>query len=365
MPSKKTKVKVMKQNVGVDISKDKFQVVFYRLDQTGRKYIKGRRTFNNTLAGFTEFMKWIEKHRIADLEVRITLEATGIYHENLVHFLDDNGYYVSVILANQGKAYAKSLNIKTKTDQVDAQMLGQMGIERNLSQWHRISGNLRILKQLTRERVNLLNEKVALDNKLHALDHSFEPNKAVVKRMKQRRKMIKKQITLVEKEIEQTVQEDHVLKTRIDKVCQVKGLALITVATVVAETNGFALFNSRGQLVSYAGYDIVERQSGSSIKGKTRISKKGNSFIRSALYFPAISLVEHEPQFKQLFDRILERTGIKMKAYVAVQRKALILIYTLFKNDLEYDPNFQNQPKETEKTVVQSSRQDTMTACAG
>lgn len=365
MPAKKTKVKVMKQNVGADISKDKFQVVFYRLDQNGRKYIKGRRTFNNTLSGFTEFMKWIEKHRIADLEVRITLEATGVYHENLVHFLDDNGYYVSVILANQGKAYAKSLNLKTKTDQVDAQMLGQMGIERDLSQWQRISGNLRILKQLTRDRVNLVQEKVALSNKLHALDHSFEPNKGVIKRMKQRLKLIKKQIKLVEKEIEQTIEQDEVLKTRIGKVCQVKGLGLLTVATVVAETNGFALFNSRGQLVSYAGYDIVERQSGSSIRGKTRISKKGNSFIRRALHFPAIKMVKHEPQFQQLFDRVVDRTGIKMKGYVAVQRKALILIYTLFKNDLEYDPNFQNQPNETEKTVVQSSRQDTMPACAG
>jgi len=244
-------------------------------------------------------------------------------------------------------------------------MLGQMGIERDLSRWQRASANIRILKQLTRDRVSLLNEKVVLKNKLHALDHSFQPNKTVIKRMNQRLRLIEKQIKQVEKQIKQTVQEDPVLKVRIGKVCKVKGLALATVATVVAETDGFALFNSRGQLVSYAGYDIVERQSGSSVRGKTRISKKGNRFIRRALYFPAITLVKHEPQFKQLFDRVLERTGIKMKAYVAVQRKALILIYTLFKNDLEYDPNFQNQPKETEKSDIQNCRQDAMPAYPG
>jgi len=258
MSNKKTKAKVIKQNVGADMSKDEFKVVFYRLDQTGRKYIKGSRTFKNTLAGFMAFVEWIEKHRIKELEVRITLEATGIYHENLVHFLDDNDYYVSVVLANQAKAYAKSLNQKSKTDQEDARMLGQMGIERDLPKWHRASANLRILKQLTRDRVNLLNEKVALKNKIHALDHSFEPHKKVLKRMNQRLKLIEKQIKQVEKEIKQTVQEDPVLKVRIGKVCKVKGLALATVATVVAETDGFALFNSRGQLVSYAGYDIVE-----------------------------------------------------------------------------------------------------------
>jgi len=113
MSSKKTKAKVIKQNVGADISKDDFKVAFYRLDQNGRKYIKGSRTFKNTLAGFMEFLTWIEKHRVEELEVRITLEATGVYHENLVHFLEDNGHYVSVVLANQSKAYAKSLNLKT------------------------------------------------------------------------------------------------------------------------------------------------------------------------------------------------------------------------------------------------------------
>ena len=87
MPVKKTKCKVIKQNVGVDSSKDDFKVCFYHLDQNGRKFIKGSRTFKNTLAGFMAFMKWIEKKRIADLTVRITIEATGVYHENLVCLL--------------------------------------------------------------------------------------------------------------------------------------------------------------------------------------------------------------------------------------------------------------------------------------
>lgn len=354
MSTKKTKVKVIKQNVGADISKDDFKVCFYHLDQNGRKFIKGSRTFKNTLAGFVEFLKWVEKKRLSDLEIRVTVEATGVYHENLVHFLNDNGYYVSVILANQGKAYAKSLNLKTKTDKVDAEMLGKMGIERDLLQWQPGSANMRTLKQLTRDRVNLLNEKTALLNKLHALNHSFMPNKAVIRRINQRLKLIKKQITQAEKNIHQTVEADEVLAEKIEQICEVKGLALITVATVVAETNGFILFTSRGQVVSYSGYDIIERESGSSIKGRTRISKKGNKFIRRALHFPALSLVKHEPQFKQLFDRVLERTGIKMKAYVAVQRKALVLIYTLFKKGVAYDPNFQNQTKESDNLGVQN-----------
>jgi len=365
MPAKKSSVKVIKQNVGVDISKDDFKVCFYRLDQNGRKSIKGTRTFNNTLAGFMAFLKWIESKRIESLSVRITIEATGVYYENLSYFLNDNGYRVSVVLPNKSKEYAKSLNLKTKTDKEDAKMLGQMGIERDLLKWEPVSAKMRILKQLTRDRVSILEEKTRIGNKIHALNHSFEPNKGAIKRMNQRLKLLKKQLTEVEKEIEQAIKTDELLNEKVTNICKVKGLGLVTVATVIAETNGFLLFTSRAQLVSYAGYDVVEKDSGTSVKGKPRISKKGNTHIRRVLHFPAITLVKHEPQFKQLFDRILERSAIKMKGYVAVQRKALILIYTLFKKNVAYNPDYQNEKKETEKDSIQNGRQDTNPAYSG
>ena len=101
---------------------------------------------------------------------------------------DQQNYYISVVLPNKSKAFAKSLGIKTKTDKVDAKVLGQMGLERSLKQWSPLSDNLRTLKQLARERVSLLNEKVALMNKLHARHHAYAPSKEVIKRLKQRLK---------------------------------------------------------------------------------------------------------------------------------------------------------------------------------
>jgi len=365
MAKQKTRIQIIKQNVGVDISKDDFKLCFYYLETSGRKFIKASRTFKNNLAGFQAFLKWIEKKRVPELEVRVTLESTGVYYEHLTYFLDAHDYYVSVVLPNQSKAYATSLNQKSKTDKEDARMLGQMGIERDLSRWQTSSPKMRILKQLTRDRVSLIDEKTALSNKLHALDHSYQPHSSVVKRMKQRLKLIKKQVKLVEEEITLAIDADPVLREKVKRICQVKGLGLITVAVVIAETNGFALFTSRGQLTSYAGYDVVQRESGTSIKGPTRISKKGNHHIRRALHFPAISMVKHEPHFKQIFERILDRTAIKMKAYVAVQRKALVLIYTLFKTDAEYNPNYHNEIKKTAEEAIQEGRQDTNPAYTG
>ena len=104
MSAKKNQKKVIKQNVGVDISKDDFKVCFYHLDSNSKKFIKGTRTFKNTLAGFVAFMKWVEKKRIAELVVRITIEATGVYYENLAHFLNDNDYWI--LLAHRQNLWA-------------------------------------------------------------------------------------------------------------------------------------------------------------------------------------------------------------------------------------------------------------------
>lgn len=104
----------------------------------------------------------------------------------------------------------------------------------------------------------------------------------------------------------------------------IKGLGFLSVAVLLAETNGFEGFVNQpvrrcGQLVSYAGYDIVENQSGSH-QGRTKISKKGNSRLRRILHLPAFTAVRFgEPTCQALFERVYSRSKVKMKAYVAVQ----------------------------------------------
>jgi transposase len=131
------------------------------------------------------------------------------------------------------------------------------------------------------------------------------------------------------------------LLRKVDNVCSIKGVAFLTAITIISETNGFELIENKAQLVSYAGFDVVERQSGSSVRGKTRISKKGNSHIRRALHYPALSAVRYEGQLRELYKRVTERNPkVKMIGLVAVQRKLLVLIYTLFKKNEPYDPNY-------------------------
>jgi len=362
------KHQIFKQNVGIDISKDDMKVNFQQLLSTQNVRIKGSKTVKNILSGFKTLVKWIEGKRDKQIEVRVTMEATGVYYEELANYLfEQTDYHITVLLPNKSSAFANSLNIKTKTDKVDAKMLAQMGLERNLEKWQPISDQLRPLKQLTRNRVSLVEMKTQVSNKIHALNHSFKPHKDVLRQLNVQLNLLKRQIKKMDVEIENLVRADEVLEEKIEKICKIKGLGINTVATIIAETNGFLLFTSRSQLISYAGYDVVKKESGSSVNGKSRISKKGNRYIRRALFFPAVTISKKEPDFIRLYTRVHERTKLKMKGNVAVQRKVLVLIYTLFKKNEAYDPDYKkNQEKRAliEKKE-KSCRQETSPAYSG
>jgi len=88
--------------------------------------------------------------------------------------------------------------------------------------------------------------------------------------------------------------------------------------------------------VSYAGLDVIKKESGTSIRGRSHISKKGNPHLRQCLHFPAFTAVKYNKPLKNLHERIVERQAIKMKGYVAVQRKLLMLMYTLWNKNESY-----------------------------
>jgi transposase len=329
----------LKYSVGIDMSKESFDACISVINTLQVVIIKATRKFNNTRHGFDEFLIWIKKHLKEDLPVVVTLEATGVYYEELAIFLFKNDLQVSVVLPNKAKKYLQSKGHKSKNDKIDAKGLSQMGAEQNLARWEPFSKNTYELRSLTRQNEDLQAQKTMINNRLEAYKFSGYKNKLIEKQLLSMIKFLNKQLKEVNTQIEKSVDGDELLKNKFNKICKIKGLGILTVASIVGETNGFKLIKNQRQLVSYAGYDIIENQSGNRI-GKTRISKKGNSHIRRALHMPALNVVTYEQAgFKALYERVYASTGFKMKGYVAVQRKLLMLIYTLWKRDEEYDPN--------------------------
>lgn len=329
-----------RQCVGIDVSKDELETRFATIDNEQGVRYHSSETFKNTTSGFIRLEKMANHLSENGTEVFFVMEATGVYHEKLAHFLYERNRKVSVVLPNKFVGYAHSLNVKSKNDRADAKIIATMGVERKLDLWQPVSKQLRGLKHLSREREQLLNEKTVVLNQIHSEKHEADCSDIAIKRMKQRVRFLEKQIRAVDKDLKQEVAQNPILAEKVKKVNTICGVGFITAATVIAETDGFALFRNKAQLVSYTGYDVVEKQSGSSVKGKTRISKKGNKHIRRAMHFPALTAIQHDPIMRTLYLRIYEKTGIKMKGVVAVQRKLLVLIYTLWKNNTEYDANY-------------------------
>ncbi len=343
-----------KQCVGIDISKASFTACICFSQEDGLLRYSEVRTFKNQKAGFNQLLRWVRKKCKFNLDLVFLMEATGVYYESIAYHLNAIKQTVHVVLPNTSKHYFLSLNIKTKTDKVDAKILSRFGVERTHKLWQAPNPKLLELRNLTRYYVQLQEQKTALNNIKISKEDAYEVQKFILQSNKKLIAQIDKQINLCKSKVEALINSDKQLKEKIDKVMTIKGIGLITVATVVAETLGFEQVKNVKQLVSYAGYDIVQRESGTSIKGKTRISKKGNRYIRNALYFPAMVSCRYNQDLKQAYLRIIHKKLSKMIGQVAIQRKLLILIYTLWKNNTEYITGYKKVASDGSKATQDS-----------
>lgn len=334
---------IIKQSVGIDISKSSFTACICSKTISEDLSFTESRTFKNDKKGFNQLLRWVRKVCLKEVSTCFLMEATGVYYENLAYHLAELKQTIHIVLPNMSKHYFSSLNVKTKTDELDARILSRFGVERKHKVWKSPSKALIELRNLTRYYVQLQEQKTALNNIKHSKESSHEIQTLILKSNKALINQIDKQIDKIKKEIEVLLKKDIELYEKVQKVLSVKGLGLITVATIIAETQGFEQFRNIKQVVSYAGYDVVERQSGSSIKGKTRISKKGNRYIRNALYFPAMVSCRYNPELKAIYLRIIKKKPSKMVGQVAIQRKLLVLIYTLWKKNEEYVSDYKTK----------------------
>lgn len=330
----------LKQNVGIDVSMDDFEVNLSLLDKTFEKKCLGTGKFPNTPDGFTRFSSWMEKKKQTGINETYTLEFTGVYYERLAYFLKEKGKTVHMVIPSKAKKYCESLSIASKTDKLDAQALSWMGLERKLKQWKPVSKFFLELRTLTREREEILKEKTVVQNRMHANTFKANSSNNARERYNERINLLNQQVDQIEKEMHQLIKQDQKLENKVSKILTIPGVGFITAVTVLAETNGFAAILNQKQLTSYAGLDVKLRQSGKYI-GKSKISKQGNSHLRRILHFPAQVAAMHNKPLSIFYERVNSKKIKPMIAGVAVQRKILCLIYCLWKNNTVFDPNYE------------------------
>lgn len=354
------KKKFIRLACGLDIGKDKFRACFGRIDQSGHFTVKAGRFFDNNSSGIKDFLIWMKKHLdklnpTDELPFQVLLETTGVYHESVCLSIYEAGLPVCLEVSKRVKKYLQSIGQYSKTDKLDAKGICQMACERKFKLWKPASPNILKLRTALRHRKSLVNNKTRLTNQLHALDHSAYTNKQIKSSINRLVRQIDREIQKMENLCIVLYQADQVLYEKLNPIVDsIKGVGLITALTIIAETNGFAEITSRKQLASYAGYDIIENQSGNTNK-PTRISKQGNARIRSQMYMAAVALIRSQSgPIYQFYERVRERNPKIYKiANVAVQRKLLLLIYTLYKNETQYDPQYHQ--KQSKKNSPETS----------
>jgi len=338
------KKKFIRLACGLDISKKSFHACFGGQNEQGDFIIQGQRKFSNTFKGIEAFLLWLEKYCLKfnkdkEIPFQLLMETTGVYHEGILFATHEAGIKVCLELAKRVKLYLRSIGQESKTDKLDARGICRMACERKFRLWQPASKNIYRLRTALRQRKSLIKSRVRFSNQLHAQNYSQSSSKEVKASIERMIKQLKREIAKLEKHIVELYERDKRLHSRLNPIIEsVLGLGLFTALTIVAETNAFSLVTSRKQLASYAGYDIIENSSGA-VHRKTKISKQGNARIRSELYMAAAALIRSKKgPIYELYLRIRKRNPKIYKiANVAVQRKLLLLVYTLFKKQERFD----------------------------
>ena len=341
--------RVRRQCIGVDISKKKFTFCLCQSTEQDLHFYTKPKEFENSESGFRHLLEWSGKEVDSSVPYSFLMETTGCYHESLALFLARKGQTVFVVHANKAKNFARLNGQRTKTDLVDSKMLAMMGCDTTgLKPWPIPDEKYLHLREMSRLSEQLEKTRTQVLGRMEAVTHSGFVDKSVLNRHKALLKSVDRLQAANEKEIDELVDGDLVMYHGVQNMESIKCVGRKTAVLVVAETLGFHQMTSAKQVASYAGLDVKKEQSGDTDK-KGHMTKRGNAHLRAGLYFPAMVASWSNPQLMEDYNRICaSHPQSKNIALVALERKLLCLMYSLWKSGKRWDPEYDQDKKQEE-----------------
>lgn len=311
--------------VGLDIAKAKADVCL-RLP-TGKLRSK---VVNNTPAGFADLVAWLSKHGAG--HAHVCLEATGAYWEAIAEYLSDAGYTVSVVNPAQVKAYGAALGVRSKTDAADARLIAEFCAQRRPAAWQAPPPAVRILRALVTRRQALVELHTQETVRLQVAHESVQASIQSVLRA------LREQIDEIEQRIKQHIDDDPTLGPQRKLLNTVPGLGDASIPVLLSHYGGPARFASAKQAVAFAGLAVRHYESGTSVRGRARLSKRGNARLRQALYMPAVVSMRLTPWGKAFAQRLSAAGKTKMVIIGAVMRKLVQIAHVILRTGQPFDP---------------------------
>lgn len=318
--------------VGIDVSKRKLDLALFVNHKLKTKVVE------NSKSGYSQLHHWLLDRGAVTESAHICMEATGPYSEGVALALVELGWTVSVVNPARIKGFAQGELSRNKTDALDAALLARFCAAMRPAPWTPPPAEYRELRAWV-DRLQALKD-IQQQERNRQEAHEASGQTALVASVQIHLDWLQQQITLLEKDIDEHIDRHPGLKRDAELMLSIPGIGDATVAKVLAYLGDVRRFDSAKALAAFIGVTPRQKQSGSSVRGRTMISRTGHSALRTALYMPGLVALRYNPALKTFGER-LRSNGMAPKAVVgAAMRKLVHLIYGIVKSGVPFDANF-------------------------
>lgn len=332
--------------IGIDFSKLKFDVAIYLSDT---KEIASTNVFENQQSGYKQLVAWLkEVSHLDKVNLLFCGEHTGYYSSNLSIFLCESGYDLWLV---SGLEIKLSQGIKReKTDKVDACYIAQYAyrFQDKTVLFKPASAALQEVKDLFSYRERLVEFRKILLTSAKELKrvrtsgsslYIYEESLAQIK-------LLSVKIKECEKQIEAVIKQDNLLETNYRLMLTVKGVGLVNAALILVATGNFTLFTDPRKFGCYSGVVPFEHNSGTSVRGKTRVSHIANKKVKALLTQAARNSVRYDPQLRDYYQRKIAEGKTDALVLNNVRNKLIHRIFAVVRNGQKYDLNYTHSMKQ-------------------
>jgi transposase len=312
--------------LGIDVAKAKLDCAL-RLPEGKLRH----KVVENSPSGFQALSTWLAKQGAQT--VHACMEATGIYWEAVAEYLAGReGFTVSVINPAQIKAFGVSRMVRTKTDKADAKLIAEFCFERRPEPWQAPAPAEQILRALVLRLEALQAMRTQESNRLEVARPALKDSIAT------HIEWIDGEIARIIQSIRDHIDNDPALRDKQRLLDSVPGLGERTIAALLAFYATPGRFGNARQAVAFAGLDPRQHESGSSVKGTPRMSKVGHTFLRKALYMPAMVTLYRTGWGKEFRRRLATAGKPPMLIIGAMMRKLVHVAFGVLKSGKPFDP---------------------------
>lgn len=314
---------------GVDVGKDELWVAV-----TKRK----PRMFANTKAGVKALVQWCRKV-VGDATLQVCMESTGVYSQAAaVNLLQWTNVDVSIVNPAQIAAFARAQLRRSKTDAVDAKVILEFAQSQSPPVWSPAPKAFQQLYALVKQADAMRDSLAQWKNRHHAQSYLCELPPEVKQSQRAVERFFTRQLEKLEKAIDELITSEETLKRQVELLNTIPGVADLTAVRMLAYGKEHLTKRSPKELTAHAGLAPRHRQSGSSIRGKSRLNKAGDRRLRTILFMPTLSAIVHNPIIKQRYQHLLDKGKCKMLAVAACMRKLLLIIRAMIVKNEPFNP---------------------------